>query len=78
MKKMKEEKTVCVATCTDAVRAHIIQGVLENEGIASVLHNENFAGLYPGMSQTGFGVQLFVLESDAEYAREIMSTFQNI
>lgn len=34
-------KTVKLITCDDAFQAHVIQGALENEGIASVLHNES-------------------------------------
>ena len=39
-------KTVKLITCNDAAQAHIIQGALENEGIESILHNENFSTLY--------------------------------
>lgn len=35
-------KTVKLITCNDAMKAHILQGALENEGIESILHNENF------------------------------------
>lgn len=38
-------KTVRLITCNDAVQAHILQGALENEGIDSLLHNENFSSL---------------------------------
>ena len=34
-------KTVRLITCDGAFQARLIQGALENEGIASVLHNEN-------------------------------------
>ena len=33
-------KTVKLITCNDAMKAHILQGALENEGIESILHNE--------------------------------------
>ena len=36
-------KTVKLITCNDAMKAHILQGALENEGIESILHNENFS-----------------------------------
>ena len=39
-------KTVKLITCNDAMKAHILQGALENEGIESILHNENFSTLY--------------------------------
>ncbi|MBD9112002.1 MAG: DUF2007 domain-containing protein [Bacteroides nordii] len=38
-------KTVRLITCNDAMQAHILQGALENEGIDSLLHNENFSWL---------------------------------
>ena len=38
-------KTVKLITCNDAMKAHILQGALENEGIESILHNENFSTL---------------------------------
>ena len=39
--KIRTMKTVKLMTCNDAAQAHIIQGALENEGISSLLHNEN-------------------------------------
>ena len=33
-------KTVKLITCNDAMKAHILQGALENEGIESILHND--------------------------------------
>lgn len=33
-------KTVKLITCDDAFQAHVIQGALKNEGIASVLDNK--------------------------------------
>ena len=38
-------KTVKLITCNDAMKAHILQGALENEGIESILHNENLYAL---------------------------------
>lgn len=38
-------KTVKLITCDDAFQAHVIQGALKNEGIASVLHNENMSSV---------------------------------
>ena len=32
-------KTLKLITCNDAMKAHILQGALENEGIESILHN---------------------------------------
>lgn len=41
-------KTIKLITCNDAVQAHIIQGALANEGIDSLLHNENMSTLLRG------------------------------
>ena len=38
-------KTVRLITCDGAFQARLIQGALENEGIASVLHNENTSNI---------------------------------
>lgn len=40
MKDHSEEETLIVARCPDSVNAHLIQGRLENEGIASIIHND--------------------------------------
>lgn len=64
-------KTVRLITCNDPMEAHILQGALENEGIKSLLHNENFSTLYSCVS-TIAGVDLFVLEDDYERAVEIL------
>ncbi len=66
-------KTVRLTTCVDAMQAHILQGALENEGIESVLHNENFSSLLPGFTNImGAGVQIFVMECDYEQALTIL------
>lgn len=60
-------------TCNDAIQAHIIQGALENEGIESVLHNENFSTLLPGYANfMGAGVQIFVMDCDFDRAQEVL------
>ena len=38
-------RTIRLITCDDAMQAHIIQGALENEGIESLLHNENLSSV---------------------------------
>ena len=49
-------KTVKLITCNDAMKAHILQGALENEGIESILHNENFSTLYKSCVSSIAGV----------------------
>ena len=55
-------KTVKLITCNDAMEAHILQGALENEGIESVLHNENFSttGNIPANSVIRLLISLFL------------------
>lgn len=40
MKNYSDEKTLIVARCLDSINAHLIQGRLESEGIASIIHND--------------------------------------
>ena len=70
-------KTVKLITCNDAMKAHILQGALENEGIDSVLHNENFSSLYKGMVSNISGVDVFVMEEDYERAVQVLKDNQS-
>ncbi|WP_279181722.1 DUF2007 domain-containing protein [Bacteroides acidifaciens] len=62
-------KTVKLITCNDAMKAHILQGALENEGIESILHNENFSTLYKSCVSSIAGVDILV--ADEDYARVV-------
>lgn len=63
---------VVVATYNSDWEAHIAQGVLDSEGIMSVLGNEVFSSIYPiGFNSLG-GVSLSVMAADAARAREIL------
>lgn len=66
-------KTVRLITCNNAMQAHIIQGALENEGIGSVLHNENFSALMSGYLSEIAGVDILVSVADYRQAFEILS-----
>ena len=70
-------KTVRLITCNDAMTAHILQGALENEGVESVLHNENFSFLYRCFVQNISGVDVFVMEEDYEKAVQILKDNQS-
>lgn len=70
-------KTVKLITCNDAIQAHILQGALENEGIDSVLHNENFSNLYRGFVSNIAGVDIFVVEEDYEKAIQVLKDNQS-
>ncbi|WP_321479945.1 DUF2007 domain-containing protein [uncultured Bacteroides sp.] len=67
-------KTVRLTTCENAIQAHLLQGALENEGIKSILHNENFSTLLPGYANImGAGVQVLVMENDLEESLQVLS-----
>ena len=55
-------KTVKLITCDDAFQAHVIQGALKNEGIASVLHNENMSSVMRGYDSTGNHLHFEVMQ----------------
>ena len=65
-------KTVKLITCSDAAQAHIIQGALENEGISSLLHNENMSTLLRGYINDIAGVDVLVDEADYEAAVRLL------
>ena len=46
------------------MQAHIFQGALENEGIESLLHNENLSSLLKSCVSNISGVDIFVYEKD--------------
>lgn len=56
-------RTVRLTTCNTAFEAHLLQNLLENEGIPSITNNE-IMNTYPPMS----GVDIFVNEDDLEQA----------
>lgn len=65
-------KTVKLITCNDAMKAHILQGALENEGIESILQNENFSTLYKGFQNSISGVDILVMDVDYEKAVQVL------
>lgn len=71
-------KTVKLITCKDAFQAHVIRGALENEGIASVLHNENTSGVLRGYISDIAGVDVFVYEDDYNQALLLLEQNQMI
>ena len=58
------ERTLRLITCDDAFRAHLIQGALDNEGIPSVIHNENTSNVMRGFVSNLSGVDVLVYEAD--------------
>ena len=71
-------KTVKLITCDDAFQAHVIQGALENEGIASVLHNENMSSVMRGYVRDVTGVDIFVYEDEYDNALRLLERNQMI
>lgn len=71
-------KTVKLITCDDAAQAHIVQGALENEGISSLLHNENMSTLLRGYVNDIAGVDILVSESDYDAAIRLLEKNQMI
>ena len=71
-------KTIRLITCDDAFQAHVIQGALANEGIASVLHNENTSNILRGLTPTITGVDILVYEDDYERAMSLLERNQMI
>ncbi|WP_455673412.1 putative signal transducing protein [Phocaeicola sp.] len=63
-------KTVTLTSFRSDVRAHMLQDILKNEGIESMLQGERTAQVLayiPGMD-----IQVIVFEKDYERAREIL------
>ncbi len=71
-------RTVRLITCDDAAQAHIIQGALENENIASLLHNENMSTVMRGYISDITGVDIFVCEEDYNRAVDLLERNQMI
>lgn len=71
-------KTVRLITCNDAMQAHILQGALANEGIDSILHNENFSSVMKGYVNNISGVDILVAEEDREAAVQVLRDNQSL
>jgi hypothetical protein len=66
-------KTVILTSCNNSFEAKIIQGNLANEGIESMISNENYTSLYPNMNGSmGSGIQVFVDEADVEKSMHVI------
>ncbi|MCH5319548.1 MAG: DUF2007 domain-containing protein [Paramuribaculum sp.] len=72
MNKQREspDELVLLRTFSTDWEAYIAKGVLENEGIPSIVNNEIMSGIYPiGFNKLG-GVRLLVFRRDLEKAAE--------
>ena len=63
-------KTVILTTFYNNVQAHMLQDLLRNEGIESMLQGELSAQVIASYIP-GLGIQVLVFEKDYERAREI-------
>ncbi len=72
------ERTLRLITCDDAFRAHLIQGALDNEGIPSVIHNENTSNVMRGFVSNLSGVDVLVYEADYRKALDLLEQNQMI
>lgn len=71
-------RTVRLITCNDSFQAQVIQGALNNEGIASVLHNVHTSDVLRGFDSSVTGVDILVYENDYEKARSLLKENQMI
>lgn len=63
-------KTVTLATFNNDVKAHMLQDILKNEGIESILQGELTAQVLAYIP--GMGIQVLVFEDDYDRALEIL------
>jgi len=63
---------VCVMTFPNRLEAEYAQGILESEGIRSMIQADDCGSLRPDMLLLTEGVRLFVLKDQAERAAEIL------
>ena len=65
-------------TCDDAFQAHLVQGALENEGIPSVLHNENTSNILRGLTPSRSGGDVLVYADDFDRAMKVLERNQMV
>lgn len=63
-------KTVILTTFSNSIEAHMLQDLLKNEGIESIVQGE-FTNEVMGALR-GFGVQVLVFEEDLEQAKAVL------
>ncbi|MCP4459668.1 MAG: DUF2007 domain-containing protein [Cytophagales bacterium] len=67
---------VLIKTSAENIEAHFIKTKLESEGIPVVLMNEHYSNLFPNHFELmGSGIQIKVIEQDAEKALVILNEF---
>lgn len=63
-------KTVILTTFANNIEAHMLQDILKNEGIESVIQGEISNQVLSALQ--GFGIQVLVFEEDLEQAKAIL------
>jgi hypothetical protein len=75
-RKYTKERLITVAAFASALEAQFIKGVMEAEGIESVIANADTMMLSGGNSSTVTPVSLLVKESDANASQEILNSIE--
>jgi hypothetical protein len=70
------EEWVPAATCNFLHEVHLLQSVLEADGIEAVVPNENTLGVQPMLAPVLGGVQLLVRREDLARAKAILAAPQ--
>lgn len=70
-------KLTCVAQFSSPIAANIAQGMLENNGIKSVLDNATIVSVLPIPSAIG-GVRLMAREEDRDKALELLKKHKDL
>lgn len=63
-------KTVILTTFTNSIEAHMLQDLLKNEGIESMLQGELTNQILSALP--GFGVQILVPEDKLDQAKSVL------
>jgi len=67
------DKTVRLKIFPNRPEAELAQSLLESNGIPSTIQVDDCGGMRPDLGMTSGGASLYVLEKDAEEARQLLS-----
>ena len=62
--------SVCIKSCATEQEAEVVKAILETNGIHAMVSTDDYIGL---PLTTSGGVRVFVLEEDADNARDILT-----
>ena len=63
-------ESVCIKSCASEQEAEVVKAVLEANGIHAMVAADDYVGLPLTLSD---GVKVFVLEEDADNARDLLA-----